>query len=196
MKRWTWLRTLGLGVGAAMVFGCASADESYFLDTDSKANVYVSRESFAVDKVAIMPFKAPTELIGSAVSDLFVTEVLRAGQYTLVERSQMSKVLSESELAMAGLSAAQAVEVGAMLGADGVVIGTVDEYGTVATKGHPFPVVAISARLIDTKSGKVVWSVDLAARADSKRTTLSEHARTVVHEMCAGLFRKWYKMRG
>ena len=177
------------------MLGCATADESYFLDTESKANVYVSKEAYAIDKVAIMPFKAPTELIGSAVSDLFVTEMLRAGQYTLVERNQMAKVLSESELAMAGLSEAQAVEVGAMIGADGVIIGTVDEYGTVASRGNAFPVVAISTRLIDCKTGKVVWSVDLAARSQNRRMTLSEHARSVVHDMCAGLFRKWYKQR-
>ena len=174
-----------------LLFGCATADEKYFLDTDTKANVYVAPGKSSVQKVAIMPFKAPTELIGSSVSDLFVTEMLRAGKYTLVERSQMTQVLKESEVAMAGLSASGAVEVGNMVGAEAVLIGTVDEYDNVPYRGDTYPTVGLSARLIDCKSGKVIWSVDYAGRAESRRTTLSEQARTVIHGMSAALYKKW-----
>ena len=80
-----------------------------------------------VRKVAILPFKAATELIGLSVSDMFVTEMMRAGRYALVERSQMTQVLKEAELALTGLTAAGAIEVGKMLGADGVIVGTVDQ---------------------------------------------------------------------
>ncbi len=180
---------------ALLAAGCASTDEAYFLNTESKANVFVAPVPCPIWKVAVMPFKAPTELIGSSVSDMFVTEMLRAGRYELVERSQMSKVLSESELALAGLSVSKAAEVGNMLGADGVIIGTVDEYSTVAYRGAAFPVVGITIRLIDCRSGKVMWSVDLAKRAEDKSVTLSEHARTVVHEMSAGVYQKWKVQR-
>ena len=187
---------IGTAALAAMIVGCASPHDKYFKSTDSRANVYVAPyRQTDIDKVAILPFKAPTELIGSSVSDLFVTEILRSGKYTLVERGQMSKVLSESELALAGLSAAKAVEVGAMMGADGVIIGTVPEYGTLAHRGRPYPVVGITARLIDTKNGKVVWSADLAAKAEKRGVTLSEQARIVVHEMCAALYQQWDRQK-
>jgi len=100
--------------------------------------------------------------------------------------------LSESELALAGLSASRAAEIGNMLGADGVIIGTVDEYSNVAQSGHPYPVVGITARMIDCKSGKIIWSVDLAKRAERKDSTLPEHARAIVHEMMCGLYQKWH----
>lgn len=182
--------------GAALALwlaGCATTeDEAYFGDVRSRANVFVAPVASPIKKIAIMPFKAQTELIGTSTSDLFVTEMLRAGRYELVERSQMAKVLSESELSLAGLSASRAAEVGNMLGADGVVIGTVDEYATVAQSGHPYPVVGITARLIDCASGKVMWSSDLAKRADSKDITLPEQARAVAHEIVAGLFKRWH----
>lgn len=172
--------------------GCATSQDSrYFQQTRSQASVYVSPSHRGIRKVAVMPFKAETELIGSSISDLFVTEMLRAGRYQLVERSQMARVLKESELALAGLSAAGAAEVGGMMGADGVIIGTVDEYGTIAYRGHAYPVVGITVRLIDAKKGNVVWSVDLSKRAKNKQTTLSQHARDVVHEMTAGLYKAW-----
>lgn len=178
-------------VAAAMIGGCATTDEAYFRNTQSEANIFVAPIPCSISKVAVMPFKAPTELIGSSVADMFVTEMLRAGRYELVERSQMSKVLNEAELALSGLSVARAAEIGAMLGADGVIIGTVDEYSTVAYRGTAFPVVGITARLIDCKTGKVMWSIDLAKRTEDKSVTLSEHARVVVHEMTAGLYQKW-----
>ncbi len=185
------LRTLGSIIVISILAGCASTDEKYFLETDSDANVYVAPSGCrSISKIAIMPFKGPTELIGQSVSDMFVTEILRSQYYELVERSQMANVLNESELALSGLSATKAAEVGGMMGADGVMIGTVSEYETVAHRGKPIPVVGISARLIDCKSGKIIWSVDLAKRASSGGMTLSEHGRDVVHEMMAGLYRK------
>jgi hypothetical protein len=78
-----------------------------------------------------------------------------------------------------------------MMGADGVIIGTVDEYSTTASGGHPYPVVGISVRLIDCKKGKIMWSVSLAERASSKSATLPQQARTVVHSMMAGVYQNW-----
>jgi len=190
------LRTCSSLFFALILAGCASTDEKYFMQTDSDANVYVSPSGgVPISKIAIMPFKGPTELIGQSVSDMFVTEILRSQTYELVERSQMANVLSESELSLSGLSANKAAEVGGMMGADGVMIGTVSEYETVAARGRAIPVVGISARLIDCKTGKIVWSVDLAKRAEAGGMTLSEHGRHVVHEMMAGLYQKMQNMR-
>ena len=126
-------------VAAALVLGCASSSgrigDPYFASVKSKANVYARQSQAGILKIAVMPFKASTELIGSSVSDMVVTELLRTQKYQLVERGQMSKVLGEAELAMAGLSEAKAVEAAKMLGAEAVVIGTVDEYGTQAKGG-------------------------------------------------------------
>ncbi len=180
---------------AVWVAGCASVDEAYFLDTDTKANVFVAPGMPQIKKIAIMPFKAPTELLGGSVADIFVTEMLRAGRYDVLERSRMAQVLSESELALAGVSAAKAAEIGAMMGADAVVVGTVDEYSRVKHGWHEYSLIGMTARLIDCKSGQVVWSVDLVKRADHRNTTLAEHVRTVAHEMVAALYRKWRQMR-
>ena len=189
--RHLWRTALLALAAPALLAGCATGGDEYFLTVDSKANVYVAPVPSSIHKVAIMPFKAPTELIGSSVSDLLVTEMLRAGRYELVERSQMAKVLSESELALAGLSVEKAVQVGNMVGADGVIIGTVDEYGTVAYRGRTLPVVALAVRLIECRTGKVMWSADLAKRAETADIALSGEARVVVHEMTAGLYQKW-----
>ena len=174
------------------VAGCKShkvmIGDPYFAKVDSKANVYARQGQAGVLKIAVMPFKAATELIGSSVSDMVVTELLRTQKYSLVERGQMAKVLSETELAMAGLSETKAVEAARMLGAEAVVIGTVDEYGTQAKGGDTYAVVGLAIRLIDCANGKIIWSADLSKMAKDDDTPLSTHARDVVHELVAGLY--------
>jgi curli biogenesis system outer membrane secretion channel CsgG len=188
MKRgYGWYVVLGL-----LAAGCASTpEEKYFGRTATEANVYLAPRAKELTKVAVLPFKAPTELIGSSMADLWVTEVLRSGHYELVERSRMAQVLSEAELALSGLSATRAAEVGQMLGAEGVIVGTVDEYGTMARKGRTVPVVGVTARLINCANGKVMWSVDLAQSAAGAEVTLPRLARQVVHEMMAAIYQAW-----
>ncbi|MDD4869414.1 MAG: CsgG/HfaB family protein [Kiritimatiellae bacterium] len=176
----------------ACLAGCATSvnNDPYFMKQKTTANVYVRQEALSFKKVAMMPFKAPTELIGSSISDLFVTEMLRTERYDMVERSQIAKVLGETELAMSGLSSSKAVEAAKMVGAEAVIIGTVDEYSMMASGGKTYATVGISARLIDCNSGQVVWTVDLAKRAKDKTVTLSQHAREIVHEMTSALYQK------
>ncbi len=175
---------------AAALAGCASPKgySSGGAGTD-EPNVYVAREAFEIDKVGILPFKAATTLIGGSVSDMFVTELMKMGHYELVERSQMSGVLGETEVALSGLTAGQAAQLGQMVGANGVVIGTVSEYETVAQGGRTYPVVGITVRLIDSGTGKILWSVDHAARGE-RNDTLAQHARSVVREMASALNRQ------
>lgn len=147
----------------------------------------------SVRQVAVLPFKASTDLIGASASDIFSTALLQTGRYGLVERSQISGVLGETELAMAGMSDSAAIAAGRMLGADGVVLGTVDEYGTIAYNGKTYPVVGASVRMIDCTSGKVMWSVGLSSRSSNRLDTLSGHARRVAGEMVDALRQQWYK---
>lgn len=174
--------------------GCGDGNSSlkdYYKNAVSTATVYVAPRPSAIQRVAVLPFKAPTELIGSSVSDIFTMELLRTERYTLVERGQISGVLGETELALSGLSEEAAIKAGRMLGADAVILGTVDEYGVMASEGRPCPVVGASIRLIDCTSGQVMWSVGHSSRSDDRQATLSGHARAVVLEMMVALVQNW-----
>ena len=92
------LRRVGFLAGmlacCALVFlvsGCATGrKDPYFMKTKTTANVYVRQLPPELRKVAVMPFKAPTELIGASVSDLFVTEILRTRYYTPVSYTHLT----------------------------------------------------------------------------------------------------------
>ena len=159
----------------------------------SAPSVYVAAQKSQIRKVAVLPFRASTDLIGSSASDIFGTALLQTGRYQLVERSQITGVLGETELAMAGMSDSAAMAAGRMLGAEGVVLGTVDEYGNIAYKGRSYPVVGASVRMIDCQSGQVMWSVGLSSRSTDRMATLSGHARQVVNEMITALRAQWHR---
>lgn len=181
----------GLGMAWLVTSGCSTAQDKYFLSKASRASVMLAAPDTTIQKVAILPFTGPTAFIGASVSDMCVTELMRAGRYELVERSQMQAVLGETELALAGVSDARAVEAGNLLEADGVIMGHVDEYDTVMQRGTSYPVVALSMRLIDCQTSRLIWSASLSAQARMERSALSEQARAVVHEMISGLYRQW-----
>ena len=185
--KWTCWMVAAL---AAVLAGCASpsGSSSGGAGTD-EPNVYVAREAAGIDKVGMLPFKAATTLIGTSVSDMFVTELMKMDRYELVERSQMSGVLGETEVSLSGLTAGQAAQLGQMAGADGVIIGTVSEYEMVAMGGRTYPVVGITIRLIDVNTGKILWSVDHAERG-GRNSTLAEHSRLVAQTIAAALNRQ------
>lgn len=181
---------LVLAAAASLLAGCASpSGYSSGGAGTGEPNVYVSREAADIDKVGILPFKAATTLIGGSVSDMFVTELMKMDRYELVERAQMSGVLGETEVALSGLTAGEAAQLGQMVGANGVILGTVSEYENVAQGGRTYPVVGISIRLIDSRTGKILWSVDHAARGN-RGDVLAQHARSVVKQMAAALSRQ------
>ena len=182
------LRTAPCLLAGVLLAGCCCfGGRSEKAPKMGKPNVSVQSGNSSIRKVAVMPFRSQNEMVGATVSDYFVSEILGAKRYELVERSQIGKVLNESELALSGISDSKAAEVGSMVGADGVVIGTVGDYEKVSQGKDSFAVVSIAARMIDTNSGTIVWSVDLTCRATDPKVTLSEHSRNVVKEMMKAL---------
>lgn len=172
-----YLRLLALAL--PVLSGCATS-------SGPKANVFVTPEASRIRNVAVLPFRAATELIGASVSDMFVTELMKTDRYRLIERGQLTGVLGETEIALSGLTSGQAARVGQMAGAEAVILGTVAEYEMMAHRGRTLPVVGLSIRMIDATSGRVLWSVDHAARG-ARGSTLAQHSRSVVHELTAAL---------
>lgn len=142
-------------------------------------------------KVAVMPFRAPLELAGASVADMFSTELLKTYKYSLVERSQMEQVLNEQALGLKGVTeSALAMRVGRMLNVQGVIVGTVPEYGMRAVGSDELPAVGINVRMIDVETGSIVWSVSDSAIA-GKPISISAFSRHLVESMIYRLVQEW-----
>lgn len=164
---------------------------------DLRGSIFVSptarRRTY--QKVAVMPFRAPAELVGASVSDMFATELLRTYKYDLVERSQMEQVLGEQALGLKGVTladAAAAQRVGKLLGVQGVIVGTVPEYGAKASAGSELAAIGVNVRMIDVSDGSIVWSVTDSGISD-RPISLSAFAKRLLQLMVTRLTQEWVR---
>lgn len=112
-------------------------------------------------RVAIMPIKDAPGAPGSGQHALtaFSSSLLAIPAYEIVERGALDTVLKEHQLGTSGLvDEAHAVEIGKLLNADMVLIGELTE---VVERKHlilPPASVAVSARMVDARTGIVAWT--------------------------------------
>jgi curli biogenesis system outer membrane secretion channel CsgG len=142
-------------------------------------------------RIAVLDFDfASTGLTGGAysffngagpaqgVSDLLTNKLVQNGTYTLIERSRIAEVLREQDLGQAGrLDPGTAAQVGRILGADVVVIGSITRFnlsegrsgtsilGIGGTNGRATADVQLTARLVNTTSAEILAAVDGAGTA-------------------------------
>ena len=64
--------------------------------------------------------------LGSAVSDILITELAKTGKFVVVERDKLNKIMEEQKLQASGaIDARTAVNVGKILGLNAIVTGAV-----------------------------------------------------------------------
>jgi len=118
-----------------------------FVDFNSRVKDY--------QKLAVVPFKAPVELAGASLSDVFATELLKTARYDLVERGQIESILKEQEFRLSGVTDdSVATQLGKVLGVKGVIVGTVSEYGFEKSGFSKVPSIGLNVRMIDTTSAR------------------------------------------
>ncbi len=83
-------------------------------------------------RVAVLDFVNQAEIggskLGSAVADMLINQLFRSGRFILVERSGLDRILQEQALGQSGaVNEATAAQVGQLLGADCLILGTVME---------------------------------------------------------------------
>jgi len=114
-------------------------------------------------KIAILEFDSVTdeaakENLGRVTAEFLVTSAVNSGSFSVVERAALKKVLDEMQFGQgsnAPGTVAQAI--GSMVGAQGVLTGSVAKTGGS---------VRLDARLIDVASGNIVAARNAYAKAD------------------------------
>ncbi len=113
--------------------------------------------------------------IGKGISDMMVTQLVKDGTFSVIERKQLEKVLSEQRLGASGLvDASTAAQIGKILGVKYVILGSITQFGidtkNIDTGGFgrmlglgadvdvstAVATVYIDARMIDTTTAEIV----------------------------------------
>ncbi|MBI4473380.1 MAG: hypothetical protein HY646_11985 [Acidobacteria bacterium] len=125
-----------------------------------------------------------SEFVGKGVADLITDEMINSGSYRMLERKWLAAVLAERKVVFGETMDSKPDQVGKILGADYLVVGSVTRFGTekqtAAGIGGRFTslfgfgrqkgkaVVAITARIVNVQTGEIVVSVQ--AEGTSKRS--------------------------
>ena len=118
---------------------------------------------------------------GEAAQDVFVTELVKSGKFSVIERERLNAIMQEKGLNLSGdIDPATAMQIGKLLGADYMLAGSVTEYGQDSAEAHGRGVrglpgfgvgkknftAAIDARIFNVSTGEIVWA-DSARHEDS-----------------------------
>lgn len=105
--------------------------------------------------------------IGTAASDILVTELAKTGRFVVVERDKLNRIMEEQKLQASGaIDARTAVQVGKILGLNAIVTGAVSQAG-VKTEGSDYLLVrskrqtaeiVVDIRVVDAETGQVLYA--------------------------------------
>jgi len=112
--------------------------------------------------------------VGKGISDMVVTQLVKDGTFSVIERNKLDKVLSEQKLGASGLvDASTAAQIGKILGVQAVIVGSITQFSIdteelgIGGIGRLFggagvgistttAKVYIDARLIDTTTAEII----------------------------------------
>jgi hypothetical protein len=115
----------------------------------------------AVRVVAVMPLANLTRdnLAGERVRDVFANMLLASGAVYVVPQGEVMRGIMKIPVVVpAAPSLEEVTKLGQILKANAIVTGVVKEYGEVRSGGASGNVVSVSLQMIETATGKVVWS--------------------------------------
>ena len=106
-----------------------------------------------------------SDMESQILTQALTSNIIDAGDYTVVERANIEKILKEQKFQHSGCTDAEcAVEIGQLLNSDYIVTGSVNKFGDT---------YAVDARLIDVGLGKGIISAKFSYRCNCCNRTNS-----------------------
>jgi hypothetical protein len=120
----------------------------------------------AIQTVAVMPFTnlAKEQIIAERVRDVFITNLLSTGAVYVLPVGEVARGISKVEMANPGApSPEEVIKVARIVQAQAVITGVVREYGEVRAGITSANLISMSLQMIETQTGKVIWSASSTA---------------------------------
>mgnify|MGYP002398866549 CR=1 FL=1 len=152
VKRWM-MGALILGMTA--FWGCAGSTREYYVD-ETLGEAYVKR-------IAVLPFENNTgeKFVEERLRDAITTDILSRRLFDVVEKGELQRFLRQEVFAkkenLLDLQAAK--RLGQELGVEAYLAGSVNDFTENRNGSYTYPVIAATLRLVDVKTGKILWQV-------------------------------------
>src|SRR3989441_12789989 len=131
----------------------------------SKRRVAVLDFDYATVREYVLDIFGRDEDIGKGIADMLVTDLVRNGTYSVIERKQLDRILQEQNFQQSGRAdATSAVQLARILGVDAIIIGSITQFGRDDKKlgigGIGARVGGIGIGGIGRKTAKAVVNID------------------------------------
>ncbi len=150
MQRYLVLLLLLLTLGIA---GCARSGPAHYA-AETLGLGYVKR-------VVVLPLENHTDetFAHERFQDAVTTEILRRGLFEVVEKGEAQRFLREELVRkdQETLDLATAQRLGQELSVQAYIAGAVEDFSERQNGNYSYPVVAATLRLIDVKTGQIIW---------------------------------------
>lgn len=137
----------------ALACGCAAHSRPAFHDKNMDFE--------SVKTVAVLPFWNLTtnQQAADRVRDVFANALLATQAVYVLPAGEVGRAVTRLGLASTSAPTVEEVtKLGAMLKVDAVITGVVREYGEVRASTAAANVLSVSVQMVETGTGKVVWS--------------------------------------
>ena len=130
--------------------------------------------------------------IGKGIADLLVTDLVKDGSYSIIERKALDKIMAEQNFSNSDrANPASAAKIGKLLGVDAILVGSITQFGNETKNlgvgggggnwgGHGLggfghknskAIVGLSARLVDIDTGEILAVAE--GKGESSRSSTS-----------------------
>lgn len=119
--------------------------------------------------------------VGDGVSDMLTTALVKSGNYRVIERMELDRILKEQDFGQSGrITPQSAAKIGQVLGVELAVMGSVSEFGYKkgetggAVKGigvgvsNQAATVGIDVRMVNTSTGEIITAENVRKQRSSK----------------------------
>jgi curli biogenesis system outer membrane secretion channel CsgG len=149
-----------LALGLLLVALAAPA----FAQAPAKKRVAVIDFDYATVRTYVNDIWGSDQDIGKGIADMLVGQLVRNGNYSVVERKQLDRVLQEQNFQQSGRAdASTAAQLGRLLGVDAIIIGSITQFGRDDKKvgiGGGVRVGGIGIGGVGRRSAKAVVQID------------------------------------
>lgn len=141
-------------------------------------------------RVALLPLEnlSVRPEAGLLVTRVVFAQLVRTGTCDVVESGEVDAALQDLRIINSGsLSNDQLQGIAGKLKVDLVLLGSLLEYGTTHATGGDIPSVGVALKLLDSRTGKVVWAAMDVRSGDDQETVFGWGRRREIEQLTAEL---------
>jgi curli biogenesis system outer membrane secretion channel CsgG len=171
---------------------CAIAAAAQNAPTERKKRIAIMDFDYATVHDGVSQIFGQDVDIGKGVADLLVTDLVKNGSYSIIERKALDKILAEQNFSNSDrANPASAAKIGKLLGVDAILVGSITQFGGETKNlglagaggnwvGHGLgglghknskAIVGLSARLVDIDTGEILSVAE--GKGESSRSSTS-----------------------